>query len=220
MGINEEIVLSFFNYDRMKICSECYGVYGFWNYTLMAPSNLNKNGEADIQYYQKCCCPSKPDMPPEEIEQKKWIGFDFNRAVNLCKCCGQEAVPSGFKFLSGYCSDCNKKVLQLNNHYQQTILPFGEHSSVHGAGLTESKDTNKHKDFWKDSTRFINKIDNIYEWTTLRIPENFKTLGYYEDVLLKEYLSEAKKHLDKIEAFQHLCELLLGIKVKFKNVVY
>lgn len=211
--------LSYFNYDRMKLCSECYGVYGFWNYTHFAPSNW-RTKETDIQYYQKCGCPSKPDMPPAEIEQKKWIGFDFNRAVTLCMCCGQEAISSGAKFASWHCEDCKKKAFQLNTHFQKTLIPYGGHSLMHGIGLTDFQDTNKRKEFWKDATGFLSQIDHIGKWTSLRISENFKTLGYHDDVLLNEYLSEAKKHLKKTEAFQRMCELLFGIKVKFRNVVY
>ena len=53
-------------FRRMKVCTECGKIYGFWHYQ---SGHVSSSG--GIDYYQKCGCKTaKPDMPYEKKGQK------------------------------------------------------------------------------------------------------------------------------------------------------
>src|SRR4030042_3262893 len=132
-------------FRRMKVCTECGKIYGFWHYQ---SGHVGSSG--GIDHYQKCSCKTaKPDMPPEGQGQKKWRGFDFNEVITLCHCCGQEVLSSGTKWSVWFCSPCKERVIEFNTKYQQTIIPIGRHSIMAGYQLSgkESEDKKKVQEF-------------------------------------------------------------------------
>jgi len=193
--------------NQMKICSKCYEIYGFWNYRWR-----NK------VFYQKCCsdCEDynrKSDMPIKEIKQEKWDGFDFNEMVMLCYCCGQKVLKSGSRWSVFFCEDCKKKVMELNQQFQRAIIPIGSHSLMNGIGLNKDGIDNPQaiKEFHAKTNKMFASNEKLRKWTTQRLSNNFKVLGYDDDVLLNDYIAKAAVVVDKSEAFGQMCDFLFGI---------
>jgi ADP-ribosylglycohydrolase len=193
--------------NHLKICSKCYEIYGFWNY-----DGGNKG------FYQKCNrdCEDyngKSDMPIKEIKQEKWEGFDFNGIVMFCYCCGQEALKSGSRWSVFFCEDCKRKVMELNAQFQRAIIPIGRHSMMNGIALNNDgyKDPKFVEQFWTKANNMFANIEKLSKWTAQRLSNNFKVLGYDDDVFLNDYLKKVAVAVDKSGAFREMCDFLLGM---------
>lgn len=81
-------------------------------------------------YEQQCRCVAAP--------QDRWPQLDFNRAAELCYCCGQEILPSGSRFALWFCAPCNHEVQLLNARLGRYAIPLGRHS-VHAGMLLDEK---------------------------------------------------------------------------------
>jgi len=194
-------------FGRMKVCTECGEIYGFWHYQSGHVSSLG-----GIDHYQKCGCKTaKPDMPPKGQGQKKWRGFDFNEAITLCHCCGQEVLSSGTKWSVWFCSPCKERVIKFNTKYQQTIIPIGRHSIMAGYQLSgkESENKNKVKKFIMNLNGLFDRIYILDEWFTHIILQNLKLLGYSKDVTLAEYLSKVKSLPKRSIAFRDMWKFFI-----------
>jgi hypothetical protein len=152
-------------------------------------------------------------MPPKEIEQERWEGFDFNEIVMLCYCCGQELLKSGSKWTVFFCEDCKKKVMELNRQFQRAIIPIGNHSLMSGIGLNKDGINNPEavKEFHAKFYKMVASNEKIRKWNIQRLTNNFKLFGYDGDVLLDGYLLKVLVTMDKSEAFGQMCDFLLGI---------
>lgn len=187
-------VETYVGYSKIKICSVCYDLYGFWNY----------NDDPTV-FYQKCDCqPKKGDIKWET----KWGVFDFNEVVTLCYCCGQELLKSGSKFSVWFCDECKKRIMEFNSQFKMAIIPIGRHSFMAGIMV-------KHEDLQNQEirTQFCNAIvalfdrmKILYNWKEHIMQGNFRTLGLTEDVLITEYLSTRDLLPSKDEAAKGMFE--------------
>lgn len=203
-------------YERMKVCTQCGKIYGFWHYQ---SGHMGSSG--GIDYYQKCGCKiAKPDMPPEGQGQERWQGFDFNEVITLCHSCGQEVLRSGSKWSVWFCSPCKEMVIEFNTQYQKTIIPIGRHSVMAGYKLSgkESVDENKVHEFMTNLNSLFERIDILEEWRVHIISHNLKSLGYSKDITLVEYLSKVKSLPESSIAFRDMCEFFMA-KLEKRNRV-
>ena len=150
-------------------------------------------------------------MPLKGQGKKKWQGFDFNEAITLCHCCGQEVLSSGTKWSVWFCSPCKKRVVGFNTQYQQTIIPIGRHSIMAGYQLSgkESEDKNKVKKFIMNLNGLFERIDVLEEWRVHIMSHNLKLLGYSKDITLVKYLSKVKSLPKRSMAFRDMVEFLI-----------
>lgn len=58
--------------------------------------------------------------------------FDFNTAVEFCRCCATEALRSGSRWSVWFCEPCKNRVAKLNHDAGRCIVPIGRHSVVNG----------------------------------------------------------------------------------------
>jgi tetratricopeptide (TPR) repeat protein len=203
----DEFSKEFSAYERMKVCTECRRIYGFWHYQT---GHMGSPGDGD--YYQKCGCKTlKPDTPQEGQAQEKWQGFDFNEVITLCHSCGQEILRSGSKWSVWFCKECKERVIEFNTQYQTTVIPIGRHSIMAGYKLSgkESQDENKVKEFVTNLNSLFDRIDLLEEWRGHIISRNLKSLGYPKDVALAEYLSKAKNLPERSIAFRNMSDFFM-----------
>jgi hypothetical protein len=74
--------------------------------------------------YQHVCRCSRDESPT-------WPRYDFNTAVELCRCCGQVALSSGSRFSVWFCDGCKKEIGLLHGRLGRYVVPIGRHS-FHG----------------------------------------------------------------------------------------
>ena len=191
----------------MMICADCFQIYGSWH------DKGKVKGERKINLFQLCGgdCPSrnqKPGMPFKEGEEATWPGFDFNRVVELCYCCGQKVLNSGTKWSVWFCDECKERVVQFNTQYQRTIIPIGRHSIMAGYydRLNDIDKPEKIKTFTKKLNRLFGGMDGLYEWKKIILAKHFKTLGYFNDTLLKDYLAQTKRLPETSTCFSRMID--------------
>lgn len=203
----DQYLRKYVEYEAMIVCADCFEIYGPWHYKGEAV------GIPDINFFQLCArdCPSrnqKPDMPFKEAGEAKWPRFDFNRVVELCYCCGQEVLKSGSKWSVWFCKECKERVIEFNTQYQRTIIPIGRHSLMAGYRLGHNEVHNPEmiKTFTENVNNLFSSIDCLTKWKKFILAENFKTLGYLNDTLLKDYLAQTKNLPEKSTFFLPLRE--------------
>jgi hypothetical protein len=147
-GVKAEDFIQYIDYGQMKICSRCYDVYGSWNYKpqiiqfFSEEVLLGKNRLHGVEHlrYQKCNCKDdNSEIPEQEDEEWKWLGFDYRRIIELCHCCGQEILISGSRWSVFFCEDCKGKVIELNKQVQRSVIPIGGHSRLELMALNGTK---------------------------------------------------------------------------------
>lgn len=60
--------------------------------------------------------------------REPWIGYDFPTVVELCRCCGRAALPSGSRWCDWFCSLCKPRIQAINRVCGLIVLPLGRHS--------------------------------------------------------------------------------------------
>lgn len=215
--IEAQKFLMYVDYSRMKICSICYTVYGFWKM-----QNISNDNLAHFLAYQNCGCHStnifenfSNKIDKAELEEfqrndplvkfgtfidptgenKKNQIFDFNEIVTICYCCGKEVIKSGSRWSVWFCDECKEKVIHFNTQFQETIIPIGRHSIMAGYKLEgpEILSQEKIKSFTFNIKNLSSRIDIMFDWKKKVMAENFELLGYSTDVSLMLYLKEVKE---------------------------
>ena len=191
-------------------CGEIFGPWGCWETTGENSSDtvpeLPPRENWSMAEWQHCGCPRQNPEKPEP----RWPGFDFNKLVELCHCCGLEPVRSGSKFSVWFCEECKERVCRLNAEYQRVVIPLGRHSVHSGLLLTgsQAKDPAEVSYFVHRVREMEESIDRVRKAARASVLLNLQKLGFplTECVLLWKYLSApGRAQLDKAEAFQRLC---------------
>jgi hypothetical protein len=102
---------------HMRVCQACGRLAGG------GPASAGGVSRA-----QRCDC-----LPHDE---QAWPGYDFNLAVELCRCCGQVALRSGSRWSVWFCAGCNDLVQAFNKARNRYAIPIGRHSFHGGISLT------------------------------------------------------------------------------------
>ena len=95
---------------QLEICRECLGLRG----PISDPPNAR---------VQRCRCESRGSL-----KEKRWRGFDFNHAFELCYLCAAEVIPSGSRWSSFYCAPCRLRVARHNHTAGGAVIPLGRHT--------------------------------------------------------------------------------------------
>ncbi|HEX8770654.1 MAG TPA: hypothetical protein VF711_07795 [Acidimicrobiales bacterium] len=108
-------------HEGLKICTTCGQIRGALT--------------RDPEKVQLCRCDHerlrRNDLPSPE----RWQGFDFNKFVELCHCCGVELLRSGSRWSVWFCEPCKRNVLALNAEVGYCAIPIGRHSMMAGIGI-------------------------------------------------------------------------------------
>jgi len=65
----------------------------------------------------------------------RWPGYDFNKAIDLCSCCGFEPIETGSRWSVFCCAECKDRVLAFNRACGDWVIPIGRHSLQNGLAL-------------------------------------------------------------------------------------
>lgn len=131
--------------------------------------------------------------------EQTWPGYDFNLAVELCRCCGQVALRSGSRWSVWFCRGCLGLARELNHVLGRYAIPVGRHS-LHGgialAGETSKLDVALFAARWSNASVASGAVDRWAGTVARRILGERWAGG--DDVPLPEYLvacdpSEAEK---------------------------
>lgn len=171
--------------DGFAICPDCRTLRG-----PCAPVSLP--GRIVMQ---GCDCERRAREPRSEEQRRaeRWGNFDFNVAVELCRCCGRVPLRSGSRWSVWLCEECKPRVLALNGRFGRTIVPIGRHSMMHGIGIpgpVTENDAEAIEEFVGSANGLFRAIDRLEEWARERVAYNIYRLGLDVDapVHLTEYL--------------------------------
>ena len=111
-------------FASFEICGRCCELRGPFDYTW--------KGE-HFSLVQECRC--ERDGRPDGERPERWIAFDFNRAAELCHCCGAELLRSGSRWSVWFCGECRPRAVEFNDRVGGAIVPIGRHSMMHSIGM-------------------------------------------------------------------------------------
>jgi hypothetical protein len=130
-------------FSDLQVCTACWSLDG----------PVHTAGGAR---FQRCRC-----RPPEET----WRGFDFNLAAELCRCCGQELLPSGSRFRVWFCRECVNRVAALDGQLKRYAVPIGRHS-VHAASLLRGDSSEVDRLVFTETWRHVSAaMEMVRDWT-------------------------------------------------------
>jgi hypothetical protein len=195
LGAGEAVVTVTQRIWGATICPACFAVRGL----------LETEGDASGPYDQRCHC-RRAGEPPED-----WPGFDFNTYLELCRCCGIEALKSGSRWSAFFCSDCRTRVLSFDRCHRRWIIPIGRHSIMHGEFLSgDEASIDEHVEHFVLRARgLFAATDRLDTWASARVKQNLEALGWAagQEADLSRYLRAAQERpLDKQAAFHGLRE--------------
>jgi hypothetical protein len=196
-----EIVDAFDEVEGATICPVCFEVHG----------RLVVSGRSRRHYRQRCAC-ERGDEPEE-----RWLAdparpdgprFDFNRLIELCRCCTLEPLPSGSRWSVWFCDACKERALELNRSVGGPLLPIGRHTLMNHVGLSgeAAADPRACERVAAAATTLFERMDALHEWANKRLRENTGGLGFAPavEVPLEDYLVRAEAVLSKKDAFEAL----------------
>ena len=149
--------------EGLEICPSCWGLRG-----PCSPPALD--GE---QVVQQCACEKRAGSELPE----RWPRFDFNMAVELCRCCGLVPLPSGSRWSVWLCDECQPRALALNRRLGRAAVPIGRHSMMSGIFVTaNTADDDAIRGFVEASNGMFRSIDRLDEWSHERVAFNIDRL--------------------------------------------
>ena len=127
-----------------------------------------------------CALHSVPDPEP------KWPRHDFNRHVEICRCCGREPLPSGSKYSVWFCDYCKRAVGLLNGRHGRCVVPIGRHS-VHAGFMLRMEEQTTDADILL-FTEALNSVAAVHgplkEWAREAVRQNLRACGWEEDAVV------------------------------------
>jgi hypothetical protein len=179
------------------ICPECVRVRG----------SLVVQGYHPGCYEQWCRCDRERRSEPDE----RWVGWDFNTFVELCRSCTIEPIRSGSRWSLFFCKECRERVLHFNRRHRRWIIPMGRHSLMHGDWLSADESALE-----EHVAHFVARVHGLWaatehldHWTSATTRRNLDTLGFSNrsEIDLGLYVKAARaRGLEKQAAFDKLIE--------------
>jgi len=171
-----------------EICPTCFEVRGALEVKRFDAGQTDARDEA--AYEQLCQCQRALQ------QQETWPGFDFNKYLELCCCCGVEPITSGSRWSPFFCGECRERVVALNQEYGRWIIPLGRHTLMHGMEFDAA-----------EMQDFFDTVDMVQELARTRVAQNVQALGFGtgQEIGLGHYVNAARERaLGKQPAFDAL----------------
>ena len=154
---------------RVEICRVCLGLRGPCFDTF-----------SRIERTQRCAC------EPEEL---RWKAYDYNRAIELCRCCGADTVKSGSRWSPFFCETCRVHVDRHNRVAGSTVIPVGRHTIMNGLLLDGDAAA---------TSRLFERIARGERWHEERVRAIVRAVpGSAPAVPLDVYLSRARARAEE-----------------------
>lgn len=185
----------------MEVCPDCKDVVGLFH-------PLNGPGPNRGPLVQRGTCPlHKPGH-----FNPKWTGFDFNRYVDLCRCCARVPLASGSKWSVWFCVECKRRVGLLNGRHGRCIVPIGRHSVHYGypLGVHEVGDAVSCQAFIDASKAMGVAIRVLTDWYHEAVRRNLDAVapGDPDPMPIWMYCPEVARKVDPMERFREMCAYL------------
>ena len=178
----------------VSVCGPCGDAVG------RAPDRRDLSAEI----IQLGSCPAHREGPTEP-----WTGYDYNRFVELCRCCGAVPLRSGSRWSVWFCPTCRAEVDLLNSRLGRYIVPIGRHS-LHGGRLLSAHqiaDPIVVQDFLNSWAGVGDAMTRLGEWARIAVRSNVERITGQEDAVLPitEYCRQARDLIDPAERFREMC---------------
>jgi len=186
---------------EMEVCCDCIDVVG-WFRRLYGPLE----GEGPLLQRGRCASHRpRPHAPT-------WPRFDFNRGVDLCRCCGVEPRASGSRWCVWFCDPCKEQVGLLNERHGRCIVPIGRHS-VHWGGLLRAEEADNPFSvlgFVDASKAMVAATGVLSDWCQVAITLNVQRIGALDaaTIPILDYWREADAKVDRMDRFRTMCGYL------------
>jgi len=160
---------------HLELCRECFGLRGPCFDTF-----------SHCERTQRCACEPKEPL---------WKAYDYNTAIELCRCCATETVRSGSRWSSFYCDACKAPVMHYNRAAGAPVIPIGRHSIMHGIILEgASADSPVSRAAFESQTAgLFARMDRLWKWHRDRVRAVVHRMpGEERAVSLDAYLEQAR----------------------------
>ena len=184
-------------FGRMLVCGPCGDVVG----------PTQHPNQAGVTITQIGTCPVHGVEPAP-----RWAGFDFNRFVELCRCCGTVAIQSGSRWSVWFCPSCKEQVGLLNGRLGRCAIPIGRHSA-HAGWLLRAADVDQPLavQVFTDSFGAASRAMPILaEWAKITVVLNLRAIGWQEDHVarIEDYCRAVRERVHPLVRFRQMCRYL------------
>jgi hypothetical protein len=182
---------------RTVVCGPCGDVVG-------PADDFAQRGFTMLQG-GKCPAHAAPD-------HSTWPGYDYNRFVELCRCCGTVPLRSGSRWSVWFCAACREQVDLLNQRLGRYAVPIGRHS-VHGGRLIPADkldDPIEIHIFLESTNAAYRAMDVLAQWAHEVIRLNLRAIREDADsvVPIQSYCLAAQRYVDPLDRFREMCAWL------------
>lgn len=189
--------LALANIENALVCGPCGDVVGPARHRHVADFVMVQTGTCAVH-----AVPSEPTWP--------WK--DFNRFVELCRCCGTVALYSGSRWVVWFCPTCCEQVSLLNQRLGRYAIPIGRHS-VHAGRLLSAKDAESPVEvhvFVESMNANFGAMEVLERWAQRVIRLNLRAIGEDDDaaIPITPYCRAAQKYVDPLDRFREMCAWL------------
>ena len=144
--------------------------------------------------------------------QLAWPGYDFNRYVELCRCCGTVPLRSGTRWATWFCGPCMEQVKLLNERLGRYAIPVGRHSLHQGRLLSpEHLEEPLEVQIFLDATNAaFDAMKLLKRWAAHIVRMNLRAIREDDDAVvpLRVYAHAAQVYVDPFDRFREMCEWL------------
>jgi len=171
------------NLKSLVVCRNCLQLKGTIHFT---------SGQS---FEQKCGCSTEREEKWQiKVTDTYKPTLDFNKAYEMCYCCGLEVLPSGSRWSLFFCQNCNTWVRNFNELVGACIVPIGRHSLMNQAGLGGQEANNKAaiKQFTKQLKGTFNRIDVVYTHKQQVMKQNLDLLAEGKEARVIDILKKSQ----------------------------
>ncbi len=182
---------------RMVVCGPCGDVVGPACHSRQANGIVVQGGT----------CPTHPHE-----SRTTWEGFDFNRLIELCRCCAATPLRSGSRWSVWFCPECKEQVGLLNGRLGRYAVPIGRHS-LHGGWVLKPEQVDDPVAvhiFTKSFNSMGRAMDLLAEWAKVAVRLNLSAAGWSPDrtVAAQRYCRAMQEQVDPLTRFSEMCQYL------------
>jgi hypothetical protein len=160
---------------RVAICRECLELRGPCFDTF-----------SRVERTQRCAC---------EPEEPRWKAYDYNRAIELCRCCAAATVKSGSRWSPFFCQACDAHVRSYDRIAGHAAIPVGRHTAMNGILLDGGQATNPRAmaAFQTAMADLFGRVTRLVRWHRDRVRAGVRAMPGDDPVVpLDAYLARAR----------------------------
>lgn len=183
--------------ERLVVCGTCGDVVG--------PAEDPPGAEAPRIQAGTCPAHAIPEQP-------RWPRHDFNRFVELCRCCGTVPMKSGSRWSTWFCPACREEVDLLNQRLGRYAIPIGRHSVHAGRLLTRESlaDPLEVEIFTSATNAAFDAIRVLSRWARHVVRLNLRAIREDDDAVvpIRQYCLSAQRYVLPSDRFREMCAWL------------